>query len=48
MSIKLLTDSASDLPLSFFQENNVGFLPLRVSLDNQEFLDLQTIEPASV
>ncbi|WP_129706208.1 DegV family protein [Priestia megaterium] len=48
MSIKLLTDSASDLPLSFFQENNVGFLPLRVSLDNQEFLDLQTIQPASV
>ena len=48
MSIKLLTDSASDLPLSFFQENNIGFLPLRVSLDNQEFLDLQTIEPASV
>jgi DegV family protein with EDD domain len=48
MSIKLLTDSASDLPLSFFQENNVGFLPLRVSLDNREYLDLQTIEPASV
>ncbi|WP_226556158.1 DegV family protein [Priestia aryabhattai] len=48
MSIKLLTDSASDLPLSFFKENNIGFLPLRVSLDNQEYLDLQTIEPASV
>ncbi|MDW8517362.1 DegV family protein [Priestia flexa] len=48
MSIKILTDSASDLPCSFFEENNVSLLPLRVHLRDTEYLDLETINPAEV
>ncbi len=48
MSIKILTDSASDLPRSFFEENNVLLLPLRVHLRDIEYLDLETINPAEV
>ncbi|WP_210610948.1 DegV family protein [Priestia flexa] len=48
MSIKILTDSASDLPRSFFEENNVLLLPLRVHLRDTEYLDLETINPAEV
>ncbi|TYR79542.1 DegV family protein [Priestia megaterium] len=48
MSIRILTDSASDLSLSFFNESNVAFIPLRVHLNDTEYLDLQTINPSDV
>lgn len=48
MTIKLFADSASDLPLSFFQENNVELIPLQVHIDDQEFRDLETIQPEEV
>lgn len=48
MKIKLFADSASDLPLSFFEENNVGLFPLQVHIDNNDYKDLQTIKPEQI
>ncbi|WP_110114542.1 DegV family protein [Bacillus sp. CGMCC 1.16541] len=48
MSIKILTDSASDLPLEFFHKQNVSCIPLRVHLNDKEYLDLETIQPKEV
>ncbi|MEH7122139.1 DegV family protein [Bacillus sp. JJ1532] len=48
MSVKILTDSASDLPLSFLKENNVTLFPLKVHLDDTEYEDLVTINPKTV
>lgn len=46
--MKILTDSASDLPLSFYEENNVTLLPLKVHLDDTEYVDLLTIDSKKV
>lgn len=48
MGIKLFADSASDLPLSFFEENNVTLIPLSVYIDETEYEDLKTIDPKQV
>lgn len=48
MSVKILADSASDLPLSFFEENGVTLFPLKVHLGEAEYEDLLTISPSTV
>ncbi|WP_174730787.1 DegV family protein [Mesobacillus harenae] len=48
MSVKILSDSASDLPLSFFKNNNVTLFPLKVQLHEKEYEDLKTIQPDEV
>lgn len=48
MSIKLFADSASDLPLAYFQEHNIKLIPLQVHLDQENFLDLETIVPKKI
>jgi DegV family protein with EDD domain len=48
MAIKIVTDSASDLPLDFFQEHDVQLIPLRVHLNDEEYLDLETIQPLEI
>lgn len=48
MTVKILADSASDLPLHFFKENGVTLFPLKVHLGEEEYDDLLTIEPATV
>lgn len=48
MSIKLFADSASDLPLAYFQEHNIRLIPLQVHLDQENFLDLETIVPKKI
>src|SRR6476660_3757319 len=48
MTITLLADSACDLPLSFYKENNVSFIPLQVQLEGKNYEDLQTINPKDV
>lgn len=48
MSIKILADSACDLPLSYFEEYHITLIPLKVHLDDQEFEDLNTIMPKTV
>ena len=45
MTIKILTDSGSDLPLNFFEENNVTLFPLKVLVNQEEFDDLVSITP---
>jgi DegV family protein with EDD domain len=48
MGVKILADSASDLPLEFFEQNNVALFPLKVHVDGKEYEDLRTIEPQEV
>lgn len=48
MAVKILTDSASDLPLHFYEENHVKLFPLKVHLIDQEYEDLLTIEPKTI
>jgi len=47
-AIKLFADSACDLPLEFFEENNVTLIPLNVYMDDKEYLDIKTINPKQV
>ena len=48
MNLKILTDSGCDLPLSFYQENNVYLFPLKISIDNERFDDLMGISPSEL
>lgn len=48
MGVKILADSACDLPLEFYQENNVALIPLKVLIDEKEYEDLRTIKPIEV
>ncbi|TWK72821.1 Fatty acid-binding protein [Bacillus paralicheniformis] len=48
MTVHLIADSAADLPRSFYDENRISFIPLRVLLDEKEYDDLLTIQPAEV
>lgn len=48
MSITIITDSASDLPVNYYKENNVTLLPLRVHLNDKEYLDQETISSKDV
>ncbi|MGD6841593.1 DegV family protein [Bacillus infantis] len=48
MSVKIMADSASDLSLQFFKDNDVLLFPLQVLLDGQEYKDLITIDPKKV
>ncbi|MBS4177419.1 DegV family protein [Lederbergia citrea] len=48
MTIKLYADSASDLPIAFFEENGVQLVPLQVHIDKEEYKDLLTIQPKQV
>lgn len=45
MSVKILADSACDLPLDLIQSLNIELLPLVVLIDEQEFYDQETISP---
>ncbi|WP_419883408.1 DegV family protein [Peribacillus sp. B-H-3] len=48
MTIQILTDSASDLPMSFYKENQVTFIPLQVNLDGEVYEDVKGIQPEDV
>lgn len=48
MSVRILADSGTDLPLNFFSENNVAFFPLKVHLEDKEYDDLLDISPSKV
>ncbi|TRZ35809.1 DegV family protein [Niallia circulans] len=48
MTYKILADSACDLPLSYYDDNDVILFPLKVNLENKEYEDLKTINPSSV
>ena len=48
MNVQIIADSASDLPLQYFDDNNVILIPLKVHMDNEEYSDLVTIKPKAV
>lgn len=48
MQVKILADSACDLPLDFYEKNNVTLLPLKVQIDGKEYEDVKTIHPNQV
>lgn len=48
MNLKILTDSGCDLPLSFYQENNVYLFPLKVYIGNEGFDNLTGISPSEL
>jgi DegV family protein with EDD domain len=48
MSVKILADSACDLPLEFYEENGAILFPLKVHIGDTEYEDLKTIQPKQV
>lgn len=48
MSVKIMADSACDLPLQFYEENGAILFPLKVQIDGTEYEDLKTIQPRQV
>lgn len=48
MNVHIIADSGCDLPLSFFDQENTSFIPLRVQIENQDYEDLKTIDPKEV
>ncbi len=45
LSIKIIVDSGSDLPIELAQEYNIDIVPLLVNLEEKEYLDGVTIIP---
>lgn len=48
MSVKIMADSACDLPIEFYGQNNTLLFPLKVQIDGTEYEDLKTIQPSQV
>ncbi|MEH7073696.1 DegV family protein [Neobacillus drentensis] len=48
MQVKILTDSACDLPKSFYDENHVTLFPLKVEINGKEYEDVKSIDPTTV
>lgn len=48
MTVRILADSASDLPLSYYQENKITLFPLKVHINDKEYEDLASIDPSQV
>ncbi|NHC41361.1 DegV family protein [Bacillus sp. MM2020_1] len=48
MQVRILADSACDLPKSFYEENHVTIFPLKVEINGKEYEDVKTIDPNTV
>lgn len=46
--MKIFTDSGCDLPKSYYEENDVVLLPLRVQLNNKEYEDVISIDSKEI
>lgn len=46
--MRIFADSACDLPKSYFETNPVTLIPLRVHIDETEYLDVMTIDSKEV
>ncbi|MCZ8536586.1 DegV family protein [Paenisporosarcina quisquiliarum] len=46
--MRIFADSACDLPKSFYETNQVTLIPLRVHIDDAEYLDVMTIDSTQV
>ncbi len=45
MGVKIITDSASDLPQNVIDEFEIDVIPILVYLDEKEYLDVETLDP---
>lgn len=45
MGLRIVTDSTSDLPISFLQKHNITMVPLTVNFSEESFLDKVEITP---
>lgn len=45
MNVHIIADSACDLPLDYFTEHNISFLPLSVELNGEHLQDQKEIKP---
>ncbi len=48
MSLTIITDSVSDLPITYYENNDVVLLPLKVELEDKEYDDQIEIDPNTV
>jgi len=48
MQVKILADSACDLPKNYYHENNVTLLPMIVHINDEEYEDVKGIDPKEV
>jgi DegV family protein with EDD domain len=48
MQVKILADSACDLPINFYSEKSVKLLPLTVHINDEEYEDVKGIDPKTV
>lgn len=48
MTLKIITDSAADLPQELVQKYDLDILPFLIVIDGQQYLDGRTISPAQV
>ncbi|MGN1401479.1 MAG: DegV family protein [Bacillus sp. (in: firmicutes)] len=48
MTIHIMADSGSDLPVSYFKEHHLTYIPLNVHLHGQNYVDGLTIESKTV
>jgi DegV family protein with EDD domain len=48
MQVRILADSACDLPKSFYEEHHVTLLPLKVEINGNEYEDVKNIDPITV
>lgn len=48
MTVHILADSASDLPIDFFETNSVSFIPLSVHMKGKDYQDLLTVHPKDI
>ena len=46
--MRIFADSASDLPKSFFDKNDVALIPLHVLIDGKEYEDIVEIDSREV
>ena len=46
--IKIITDSASDLPKSYYQENNIDVFYFPITLKGEEYIDQVTLSPSQL
>lgn len=48
MQVRILADSACDLPKGFYEDNHVTLLPLKVEINGNEYQDVKDISPKTV
>jgi DegV family protein with EDD domain len=48
MNVKIITDSACDLPTSVYEQYDIEMVPLTVHLNDKDYFDGKTIDPKTV